>query len=128
MVDSYICTIAIADDHLHMRQVVRQIIESFGYNIIIEAEDGQKLIDKIISGSVPDICVLDMNMPFLNGVQTTRILKERWPSIKIAIFSMSDRTWVRKEALAAGADVYILKLEPVETLRDALRALENKGR
>ena len=91
MVDSYICTIAIADDHLHMRQVVRQIIESFGYNIIIEAEDGQKLIDKIISGSVPDICVLDMNMPFLNGVQTTRILKERWPSIKIAIFSMSDR-------------------------------------
>lgn len=125
MIDSYISTIAIADDHWHMRHAIKQILESFGYNVIIEAENGQKLIDQIISGSEPDICLLDMNMPFLNGIETTCILKEKWPSIKIVIFSMNQSARVRQEALDAGADAYILKYEPVERLRDALRALVN---
>lgn len=125
MAYSYISSIGIADDHWHFRKALKLALESFGYNVIIEAENGQELIDKIIRGSVPDICVLDMNMPFLNGVQTTLKLKERWPFIPIVICSMNDSAHVREEALNAGANAYILKYELIERLRDVLRDLVN---
>lgn len=124
MMNSCVKSFAIADDHWHMRQAIKQTLVSFGYNLIIEAEDGRKLIDQITSSSIPDICLLDMNMPFLNGVQTTRILKEKWPSIKIIIFSMSDRDLAKAEARAAGADAYLLKFDHIEKLRETLKDLE----
>lgn len=115
-------TVAIADDHTILRKGVIELINSFGdFEIIIEATNGQNLIEKFEEAEIlPNVCILDINMPILNGYETAKTIKERWPAIKILALSMYNNEYSIIQMLRHGAHGYILKDSDPSMLRDAI--------
>jgi len=125
MINKPTFSIAIADNHQLIRQTLAHILTSFGYKVIIEAEHGKSLIEKLKAGELPDICVMEIKMPFLDGYKTTEYIKQNWPSIKVLIFSLDNDTPSQQKAFACGADAFISKLDGTELLQGALERLKN---
>lgn len=76
--------VAIADDNSVFRSISKYVVEKAGGNVVIEAHNGTELIDSIHKSNViPHICLLDINMPVLDGFATAKYLNEQWPSINI---------------------------------------------
>ena len=125
MINKSTFSIAIADNHQLIRQTLIQVLTSFSYHVIIEAENGKSLIEKLEEGELPDICVIDLEMPFLDGYETTEYIKQNWPSIKVLIFSLDNNMHNQQRALDCGADAFISKLEGIELLRQELERLKN---
>lgn len=114
--------VAVADDHAIVRKGIIELINNFGdFTVIIEATNGQQLVDSLQSATqLPDVCLLDINMPGLNGYDTAALIKKEWPDIKILALSMYDKEFSIIKMLRNGANGYILKgMEPAE-LKDAL--------
>jgi two-component system, NarL family, invasion response regulator UvrY len=100
--------IAIADDHIRVRKAVKVLLQAFGFDVILEANDGMELIYQIEgSPSLPDVCILDVNMPKLDGCETAKVIKSKWGSIKIIGFSVDEKNKVKM--LKNGADCFLLK-------------------
>lgn len=112
--------IAIADDNKMMRLVIKDLIQSFGYTVTIEAENGNDLISQLQVSQIPDVCIVDVNMPVLNGFDTAFEIKKSWPSIKILIFSFKYNKWNNRKANACGANAYIDKFDNPDLLREAI--------
>jgi two-component system nitrate/nitrite response regulator NarL len=90
--------------------------------IIDEAIDGQEAIE-LCRLHRPDLVLMDVRMPKVNGLEATQIIKEELPTTKILLTSASENpVWI-SEAVRAGADGYILKLSPVQELSDAIRGV-----
>src|SRR5579871_1115264 len=103
--------IAIAEDYALTRFSLRAIITSIpGYKICIEARNGKELIDHV-SGStyLPDILLLDICMPVLNGYDTIKILKKKWPQIKIIVLSQNCGQYSVRYMLQNGAKAFLPK-------------------
>lgn len=101
--------IFIADDHLMFRQGLRTLIEKTeGVNIVGEAGNGQEALKKIELLN-PDVALLDVTMPGLNGVEVTRRLSKRVPRTRILILTMHADRFFAIETLKAGALGYLLK-------------------
>lgn len=77
-----------------------------GIRITAEASNGLEAIDKI-KVSPPDIVIMDMQMPVMDGVEATKIIKKRWPWVKVIALTIYQN--YRSEALEAGADVFLVK-------------------
>ncbi len=94
-------TIALVDDHALLRKAVNYRLTGMGYNVVMEAENGQQFLDKLEQdeSSSPDLCLLDINMPVMNGFETAAQLKKKWPGIKIIFFSMNDGNSFKNKAL-----------------------------
>ncbi len=80
-------TIAVVDDNALVRESVKFRLKSLGYNVVVEAENGQQFLDKLHEINTPDICVLDINMPVMNGLETTFYLKAKNGQPRKIIFS-----------------------------------------
>ena len=117
--------IILADDHRIMREGLRALLEKqSGMEVIAEAEDGRTTVD-LAYELKPDVVVIDISMPDLNGIDATRQIISAAPNIKVIALSMhSDRKFVR-EMLAAGASGYLLKDSAFEELGTALAAVIN---
>jgi two-component system invasion response regulator UvrY len=117
--------VAIADDHILMRKGVVEIITSFGeFRVIIEADNGLELIDAIQESYVkPDICILDISMPVMNGYETLIEIKSRWPEIKVLVLTMINNEFSVLKMLRGGANGYLLKACPPKDLYIALDAV-----
>jgi DNA-binding NarL/FixJ family response regulator len=117
--------IILADDHRIMREGLRALLEKqSGMEVIAEAEDGRTTVD-LAHELKPDVVVIDISMPDLNGIDATRQIIRASPHIKVIALSMhSDRKFVR-EMLAAGASGYLLKDSAFEELGAALAAVLN---
>ncbi len=115
--------ILIADDHEIMRDGLRVLIEKQpGMQVVAEAENGQAAIIQNRTFR-PDIIVMDINMPELNGIDATRRIVEEFPDTKIVAFSMySDQQFVIG-ALKAGASGYLLKDTASKELGRAIHAV-----
>lgn len=121
-------TVAITDDHALIRETFCTRLKLLGYHVVIEAKDGQELLDRIAETAPPDICLLDITMPVMDGFATAKHLKRKWPRIKILFFSLhSDLAYVRK-ALQSGADGFIAKDASSDKLIKALDALVTHGK
>jgi DNA-binding NarL/FixJ family response regulator len=94
-----------------------------GYNVVIEAENGQDFLNQLEATSSPDLCLLDINMPVMNGFETCVQLKKKWPAIKIIFFSMQNGSVYIEKALESGADGYVCKDAPSEELNKAILGL-----
>jgi DNA-binding NarL/FixJ family response regulator len=94
--------ILLADDHVVMRRGLRLLIESQpGFTVVSEASDGREAVEQAQS-AVPDVVVLDIAMPNLNGVEAAQRIHEMLPDIAIVILSMhSDEAYVRRARLSA---------------------------
>lgn len=118
----------IADDHILMRNALSKLISSFeGYTVLAEADNGKDLKAKIQQHMVPDIVLLDVNMPEMDGFETTQWLHKNYPFIKVLALSMlsDEKTIIRMFRL--GAKGYLLKNTDPEELRKALDAVADKN-
>ena len=122
-------TIAIADDHTILRKGVIELINSFdNIQVIIEAVNGKDLIEKLETApKLPDICIIDINMPELNGYETASMLKKKWPAMKILALSMYNNEYSIIKMLRNGAHGYILKETDPSELHTAILSIYDQS-
>lgn len=102
--------IAIADDHPLLRKGLSSFLTKCGFNVVIEAANGRELISALRKNTIlPDSCIVDMNMPQMNGMDTLVSVKTYWPTIKVFLYSMQDDSEMINYCIMQGADGYILK-------------------
>ena len=119
--------ILVADDHAVVRQGFRRILEAQqDLQVVGEAANGREAI-RLAQELRPDLVLLDVSMPELNGVEATRRLKESSQYVKVLVLSMMPEQEVAVRLLMAGADGFISKQSAVEEVVDAVRKLA-KGR
>jgi DNA-binding NarL/FixJ family response regulator len=115
--------ILIADDHGIVRAGIRLLLERQpGLQVVAEAADGAQAVEQALRER-PDLCVLDVGMPRLTGLQATREIRSHLPECRILILSMHDDETYLFEALKAGASGYVLKREADQDLVEAVRAV-----
>ncbi len=114
------CRVLVAEDHQLVRQGIRALLEKAGYHIVGEASDGREAC-KLAQTLQPNIAVLDLAMPLLNGLDATREIHRVSPDTKAILLTMyTERPYVI-QALQAGARGYVLK---TQTAEDLLRAIQ----
>src|SRR3954462_10135156 len=115
--------ILLADDHTIVRGGLRMLLEREpGFTVVAEASDGREAIE-LAASKTPDVAVLDIAMPNLNGIEAARQIAARNPAIRIIVLSMhSDESYVLR-ALKAGARGYLLKDAPETDLIAAIEAV-----
>jgi DNA-binding NarL/FixJ family response regulator len=120
--------VAIADDHSLMRSALAKLINTFeGYSVVMEADNGKDLRAKIMKHLIPDIVLLDVNMPEMDGFETTQWLYKNYPQIKVlALSMMSDEKTIIK-MFRLGAKGYLLKNTDPAELKKALDAIIDKN-
>jgi len=112
----------LCDDHRLMRDGLRAILEKAGLEVVGEAADGRQAV-QLAERLGPDIVVMDVVMPELNGIDATRAIVGRCPSVKVIGLSVSaDRRYVQT-LLAAGAAGYLLKSSAADELLEAVQAV-----
>lgn len=115
--------VLIADDHRLFRQGLRQICEIMGrFEVVGEAENGQEAVE-LTRRLQPDVILMDINMPLLDGVQATSLITENDPSARVIILTMYRRDNYVFEAIKAGARGYLLKDADERDLIDVVRAV-----
>lgn len=118
--------ILLADDHTILRDGIRSLIEDEpDMEVVGEAEDGITVV-KLADSLRPDVILMDLAMPLLNGLEATRQIRKNNPHAKILILTMHENEEYIRQVLAAGAMGYILKDAAARELLGAIRAV-NKG-
>jgi DNA-binding NarL/FixJ family response regulator len=103
-------TVAIADDHALFRQAAVTVLSQIGFQVILEAADGLDLLSLLSRHtSLPDISVLDIDMPFMDGYETARRLRRDYPSIKIIALTQFYDSEKERCILQAGAGMMLTK-------------------
>ena len=116
--------ILIADDHEIVRKGVRDVIESHpGWEVCAEASDGQQTLELALQHK-PDIAILDVSLPILNGLALTRRLQKECAKTRVLLFTMHDDDETVNGGLAAGARGYVLKSDSESNLEAAISALK----
>lgn len=117
----------IADDHRIMREGLRSLLEKTGeFECIAEADDGYQAV-MLATELRPDVVIMDIAMPNLNGIEATRQIKTALPEVEVVVLSMhATRNYVL-QVLQAGASAYLLKDSAFEELSTALLAISRGG-
>lgn len=120
--DKSVYKIIHADDHKLFRQMVGEQINNFDeFNLIEQVDNGKQLVELISSGLVPDIALLDINMPLMNGYETASWLRKNHPSIKIIVFTIFTNEHAKAQAIHCGADAVITKNIDIKDLCNLLK-------
>src|SRR3989454_3273392 len=115
--------VLIADDHALFRRGLNMVLESEeGIDVVAEAEDGQDAIAKA-EEFAPDVVLMDVRMPRVNGIEATRTIRDVIPTAKILMLTVSDEEEDLFDAIKAGANGYLLKEISIEEVADAIRAV-----
>ncbi|RYY52632.1 MAG: response regulator transcription factor [Chitinophagaceae bacterium] len=119
--------VAIADDHTLLRKALASLINTFeGYQVVIEADNGKELRSSIQQHVIPDIALVDVNMPEMDGFEITQWLKKNYPHIKVLVLTMlSDEKTIIK-MFRLGAKGYLLKNTDPGELKQAFDSVINK--
>jgi DNA-binding NarL/FixJ family response regulator len=117
--------IAIADDHTIVRRGIASILKADDeFNVIADAPNGSELIRVLAATNPPaDVCLLDINMPVMNGYETVIALKERYPAMKFLILTQLEHDYIIVRMLKAGASGYMLKDTEPDELKQAIRTI-----
>jgi DNA-binding NarL/FixJ family response regulator len=119
-------SVAVVDDNAMMRETARFQLKLLGHHVVMEAENGQDFLDKLPLYAVPDICLLDINMPVMDGLETTKHLRKNWPDMKILFFSMEDSSVYINNCMQFGADGFVPKTISTKELNKALLRIVNQ--
>jgi DNA-binding NarL/FixJ family response regulator len=120
--------ILIADDHGLVRRGAREVLNSqHGWRVVGEAANGREALLKAIDLK-PDVAVIDLGMPDLDGIEVTRKVREAVPEIKILVLTMHDSDHMVRRALEAGAHGYLLKSDLTDSLPKAVKAVSEGKR
>ena len=121
--------LVIVDDHLLVSDSLKMLIETFsGYHVLYHAKNGMDLQQKIITNkSIPDLILLDVNMPLMNGYKTMEWLSKEYPEVKVLALSVDDDEQIILGMLSRGANGYLLKDIHPNALKTALNEVIEKG-
>ncbi len=115
--------ILIADDHEVVRQGLRTLLESKpGWQVCGEAADGREAM-QLAAQTRPDVAVLDLTMPVLNGLEATRRILAAAPTTEVVILTMHESDQLERQVLEAGAHAYVLKSDASRELITAIEAV-----
>ena len=118
-------TIALIDDHEGLRISLQNFLEYSNFKVVLQAANGQEAIEGLqLQEVLPDICILDISMPIMDGYQTAKQMAERYPEIKILVFSSLDNKKSIIEMLRLGVRGYVLKGSAPEKLKKAVIKLD----
>ena len=120
-------TVALVDDHVLLRNGLAALIRNIGHDVTIEANDGRDFIAKLKQTGAPEIVLMDINMPGMDGYETTLWLKDNQPDVKVLALSMYDDESAIIRMIRNGAKGYILKDSDTPELRAAIDAVLTKG-
>ena len=112
--------ILLADDHLIVRQGLKVLLEREGFNVVGEACDGREAV-RLAQELSPDIALLDLTMPLLNGVDAGRAILQTSPKTKVVLLTMHTENHYVLDALRAGIKGYVLKTKAAEELVQAIQ-------
>ena len=113
--------ILLADDHALIRRGARGLLQSHqGWRVVGEAANGIEAVEKA-KKLKPDVAVVDISMPELDGVQATRQIREAVPNTRVLVLTMHDSDQLVQSALKAGAHGYVLKSDLTESLVEAVK-------
>lgn len=120
--------IILADDHIVLRDALSTLVDTFKeFEVIATADNGQWLIDKIKEGIIPDLVLLDLNMPVLDGYDTAQWLQDHHPRIKIIVLTMYDSELSLIRLLQMGVRGFLKKDIHPNELEQALLAVAEGG-
>jgi DNA-binding NarL/FixJ family response regulator len=115
--------ILIVDDHALVRRGAREVLNSEqGWRVVGEAADGLEAVQKAVALK-PDVAIVDLSMPSLNGVEVTRRIGSAVPVTKVLVLTMDESDQMVRRALEAGARGYVLKSDLTDCLPKAVRAI-----
>lgn len=122
-------TVVVVDDHTLLSQAISELVNSFDdFKTIYQCKNGEDLLAKLkFQNNIPDLVLMDVNMPILNGIETTQILKTEHPNVKVIALSVEDDEDTIVAMLRSGAKGYLLKDTKREVLEEALKSVINKG-
>ena len=112
--------IVLADDHVLVRQGLRSLLERERFQVMAEASDGQEAV-RLVETHQPDIAILDISMPTLNGIDAARGLSRSAPKTKVILLTQHEEEQYIHEALEAGVKGYVLKNQVANDLIQAIR-------
>ena len=112
--------ILLADDHLMVRQGIRAVLEREGFEVVAEAMDGREAV-KLAEKLKPDVAVLDIAMPLLNGIDAAREIRRVSPRTKTTLLTVHEENQYVIEALRAGVTGYVVKTKAADDLVKAIR-------
>jgi len=119
--------ILIVDDHAILRDGIRSLLESQEDIIVVgEADNGSEAIE-LVDKLLPDIVLMDISMPKMNGLEATRSIKKRHPKVNVLILTQHDNREYIAPALGAGASGYVLKRSGRREMLNAIRQVQEKG-
>ena len=121
--------LAYADDHALVRQTISNFLQSSGeFKILYEDCNGRELLNQLSSTAIlPDICILDHKMPVLNGLETLRILKSKYPEVKVILLSMYLDHFTLVTAYRLGANGAVSKDSDVSDLLTCIEEVKTTG-
>jgi YesN/AraC family two-component response regulator len=113
--------VLIVDDQVKTRRGLKAVLRFAPFiGMIWEAQEGEAAM-KIVSEVKPDLVLMDIKMPLMDGLEATRRIKQTWPEVKVIILTMYP--YYEKEALAAGADCFLVKGDKNLSIQDEILSL-----
>ena len=112
--------ILLVDDHVLVRQGLKSLLEREGFQVVGEASDGQEGL-RLAESTKPDIVVMDISMPTINGLSAAREIQQKFPKTKTILLTQHDEKQYVTEAMEAGVKGYVLKNQAGSDLLQALR-------
>ncbi len=113
--------VLIVDDHSLLRQgLVRLLDLESTIDVVGQAADGEQALEKV-EELAPDVVLMDINMPKLNGIETTRQIRRNWPKVRVLALTIHDDEGYISEMIRAGARGYVLKDAEPDNLYHAIR-------
>jgi len=122
-------SVVIVDDHVLLAQAIEELINGFNrFKTLYLCKNGKELLDKMrMPANVPDVILMDVNMPILNGIDATKMVKENFPNVKVVALSVEKDEDVILGMLRAGAVGYLMKDSEKEVLLKALEQVVDEG-
>jgi two-component system, NarL family, invasion response regulator UvrY len=119
--------LVLVDDHILLRNGLADLLKNKGYNILFQASNGKEFIDNLLPTHLPDIVLMDINMPIMDGFETTLWLTKNHPDIKVIALSMYDAEDNIIKMIRNGARGYVLKYAEADELINAIDSIAKSG-
>ena len=118
--------VVLADDHMVLRQGVRALLERHGLDVVAEASDGRAAVERTRELE-PDVAVLDIMMPLLNGIDAARQIVEACPATQVVLLTALEQERLVTQAVRAGVRGFVLKTQAAEDLVQAIQQVSRGG-
>lgn len=122
-------SVVVVDDHFLLSQAIGGLVQDFkNFRVLYLCKNGQELLEKLKDPkNIPDLVLMDIKMPILNGIETTEHLRKIYPNIKVLALSIEEDEFTILKMLRAGAKGYLMKDTKKEILEEALLQVIESG-